>query len=32
MKLHIKNGRVIDPANKIDQVQDLFIDAGVIAA
>ena len=32
MKLHIKNGRVIDPANKIDQVQDLFIVDGKIAA
>jgi dihydroorotase len=25
MKLHIKNGRVIDPANGIDAVQDLYI-------
>ena len=32
MKLHIKNGRVIDPANGIDKVQDVFIDGGVIAA
>ena len=32
MKLHIKNGRVIDPANGIDAVQDLFIADGVIAA
>ena len=32
MKYHIKNGRVIDPANGIDQVQDLFIANGVIAA
>ncbi|RZA30436.1 MAG: dihydroorotase [Lysobacteraceae bacterium] len=32
MKLHIKNGRVIDPANGIDQVADLFIADGVIAA
>ncbi len=32
MKLHIKNGRVIDPANQIDQVQDLFIVDGKIAA
>jgi dihydroorotase len=32
MKLHIKNGRVIDPANGIDAQQDLFIADGVIAA
>ncbi|MEW6763160.1 MAG: dihydroorotase [Pseudomonadota bacterium] len=32
MKHHIKNGRVIDPANGIDQVTDLFIVDGVIAA
>ncbi|KFI06270.1 dihydroorotase [Massilia sp. BSC265] len=32
MKYHIKNGRVIDPANGIDQVQDLYIADGVIAA
>ena len=32
MKLHIKNGRVIDPANSIDKVQDLYIDNGRIAA
>ncbi|WP_159701421.1 dihydroorotase [Massilia sp. 9I] len=32
MKLHIKNGRVIDPANGIDATQDLFIADGVIAA
>jgi dihydroorotase len=32
MKHHIKNGRVIDPANGIDQVTDLFIADGVIAA
>jgi len=32
MKLHIKNGRVIDPANGIDAVQDLFIVDGKIAA
>jgi dihydroorotase len=31
MKLHIKNGRVIDPANGIDAVQDLFIADGKIA-
>ncbi len=32
MKLHIKNGRVIDPANGIDQVGDLYIADGKVAA
>ncbi|WP_137174861.1 dihydroorotase [Massilia sp. HP4] len=32
MKLHIKNGRVIDPANGVDAAQDLFIVDGKIAA
>ena len=32
MKLHIKNGRLIDPANGIDAVQDLFIGAGKVLA
>ena len=32
MKLQIKNGRLIDPANKIDAKQDLFILDGKIAA
>jgi dihydroorotase len=32
MKLHIKNGRVIDPANGIDAVQDLYIADGKVAA
>jgi dihydroorotase len=32
MNYHIKNGRVIDPANDIDQVTDLFIADGKIAA
>jgi dihydroorotase len=32
MKLHIKNGRLVDPANNIDSLQDLFIDAGKVAA
>jgi len=32
MKLHIKNGRLIDPANGIDAVQDLYIADGKIAA
>ncbi|WP_395826347.1 dihydroorotase [Collimonas sp.] len=30
MKLHIKNGRLIDPANHLDTQQDLFIAAGKI--
>ncbi|WP_295995517.1 dihydroorotase [Rugamonas sp.] len=32
MKLHIKNGRVIDPANGIDGVNDLFIADGKVLA
>lgn len=32
MKLHIKNGRVIDPCNDIDAVLDVFVSAGKIAA
>jgi dihydroorotase len=32
MKLHIKNGRLIDPANGIDAQQDLFIAAGKVVA
>jgi dihydroorotase len=32
MKLQIKNGRLIDPANKIDAKQDLFIQDGKVAA
>jgi dihydroorotase len=32
MKLHIKNGRLIDPANGVDAVQDLFIVDGKVAA
>lgn len=32
MNLHIKNGRLIDPANGIDAQQDLFIADGRIAA
>ncbi len=31
MKIHIKNGRVIDPKNNIDAKQDVFIAAGKIA-
>lgn len=32
MKIHIKNGRVIDPKNKIDSYMDVFIAAGKILA
>jgi len=32
MKIHIKNGRVIDPKNKIDSNMDIFIAAGKILA
>lgn len=32
MNLHIKNGRVIDPANGIDAVQDLYIADGKVLA
>ena len=32
MNLHIKNGRVIDPKNGVDAVQDVFISEGKIAA
>jgi len=32
MKLHIKNGHLIDPMNDIDSQQDLYINAGKIAA
>jgi len=31
MKIHIKNGRLIDPANGIDAQQDLYIAAGKVA-
>jgi dihydroorotase len=31
MKIHIKNGRLIDPKNNIDAKQDVFIAAGKIA-
>ena len=30
MKVHIKNGRVIDPASGLDQVQDVYVAAGHI--
>ncbi len=32
MKIHIKNGRLIDPANGIDRPADVFVAAGKIAA
>ena len=32
MKQLIKNGRVIDPANKMDKIADVLIDEGKIAA
>ncbi len=32
MKLHISNGRIIDPASQLDAQQDLFIDNGQIVA
>jgi len=32
MKIHIKNGRLIDPANHIDTRADLFVAAGKVAA
>ncbi|NDY84245.1 dihydroorotase [Orrella sp. NBD-18] len=31
MSLHIKNGRVIDPANGVDRVADVFVADGVIS-
>jgi dihydroorotase len=31
MKIHIKNGRLIDPKNNIDAQQDVFIAAGKVA-
>ena len=32
MNLHIKNGRLIDPANKIDATRDLYLADGKVAA
>lgn len=32
MKIHIKNGRLIDPKNGIDAVRDLYVAAGKIVA
>lgn len=31
MKILIKNGRVIDPANNIDKITDIFVDKGIIS-
>lgn len=31
MSLLIKNGRIIDPANKIDEIMDLFVEEGKIS-
>ena len=31
MKIHIKNGRLVDPKNGIDEARDIFIAAGKIA-
>src|SRR5712671_7717187 len=31
-QVHIKNGRVIDPKNRVDAKQDLFVSAGKVAA
>ncbi len=31
-RMHIKNGRIIDPANQRDEIADLFIDGETIAA
>lgn len=32
MKIHIKGGRVIDPANQLDAQQDIYLDNGLICA
>ena len=32
MKIHIKNGRLIDPKNNVDAIQDIYIAAGKVAA
>ena len=32
MKIHIRNGRVIDPASGLDAVQDIYVAAGKIVA
>jgi predicted amidohydrolase len=30
--LHIKGGRVIDPANHVDEVRDVYLDGGKVVA
>jgi dihydroorotase len=32
MNIHVKNGRLIDPANRVDSEQDLFLSGGKVAA
>jgi len=32
MNIHIRNGRLIDPKNKLDEVQDIYISAGKVLA
>ena len=32
MKIHIKNGRLIDPKHNVDAIQDVFIAAGRVVA
>lgn len=32
MNIHIRNGRIIDPLNQVDSIQDLFISQGKVAA
>ena len=32
MKIHLKNGRVIDPASGMDAIQDIYLAAGHIQA
>ena len=31
MRILIKNGRIIDPANNFDQISDLYIENGIIS-
>ena len=32
MNIHIRGGRLIDPANQLDAEQDLFVEAGKVVA
>jgi len=32
MRMHIKNGRLIDPINRVDAIQDIFIEKGKVVA